>query len=109
MLELRNSNNSKSFRAEPDCYLSEKCRFLRNYVAKIENRWVVKKADCRYWVAAPLAVRGQPPATYRLTVDYLPINTAPIKHTWPMQRINAVLYDMQDTQAFADIDFTFGY
>jgi len=69
----------------------------------------VKPAERTEWVCAPLIVPKSPPAMYRLTVDYRPLNAATQKTAWPMPQIDAVLADVRGSKVFASIDFCSGY
>ena len=57
----------------------------------------------------PVIVPKKPPAMYRMTMDYRPINKATVKNTWPMPFIDAVTNDVRGTEAITLIDFTSGY
>lgn len=108
-LKLHVKEGVHPVRSKPRRYPPEKRQFLRRYVSQLEKLKLVKAAIRTEWVSAPLIVPKKPPAMYRMTVDYRPINAATIKNTWPMPHIDAVLQDVRGSEAFAAIDFTSGY
>lgn len=108
-LKLHIKEGVQPVRAKPRRYPPEKRKFLRNYVAELEKLTLIVPATRTDWVAAPLIVPKKPPAMYRMTMDYRPVNAATSKSTWPMPYIDAVLQDVRGSKAFAVIDFTSGY
>lgn len=108
-LELRTVEGAAPVRAKPRRYPPEKRQFLRKYVAQLLKLGLVKPAEHAEWVAAPLIVPKKPPAMYRMTMDYRPINKATIKNTWPMPHIDAVINDVQGAVFFAIVDFCSSY
>lgn len=95
--------------AKPRRYPPQKREFLRNYSSELLRMGFIKPAEHANWVAAPLIVPKKPPAMFRLTMDYRPINAATQKTVWPMPHIDAVLSDMRGARVFAGIDFCSGY
>lgn len=108
-LELSIQPNARAVQAKPRRYPPEKRPFFRKYVEQLENLGLITQASNTEWVSAPLFVPKKPPAMYRLTVGYRPVNAATVKNTWPMPHIDAALQDMRGAQAFAAIDFASGY
>lgn len=49
------------------------------------------------------------PRSFRMTVDYLSVNAVPMKNTWAMPLVDAVLQDICDAQACVAIDFISSY
>lgn len=96
-------------RAKPRRYPPQKREFLRRYTQELERLGFVKPAVRTDWVAAPLIVPKKPPAMFRLTMDYRPINSATQKTVWPMPHVDAVLSEMRGARCFASIDFCSGY
>lgn len=82
---------------------------MTRYVNQLLNLGFVKKKSSPEWVSAPLIVPKQPPAMYRLTVDYRPVNSATVQTFWPMPNIEAELAYARGAKAFASIDFSSGY
>lgn len=108
-LQLKLKEGAVPVRAKPRRYPPEKRIFLRRYVAELLRMGFVKPASKTEWVAEPLIVPKKPPALFRLTMDYRPINSATQKTAWPMPHIDAVLADVRGSTAFASIDFCSGY
>jgi len=108
-LQLNLKADARPVRAKPRRYPPEKRAFLRNYSNQFVKLGFAKPARKSEWVSAPLIVPKQPPAMYRMTVDYRPINAATRRITWPMPQIEAELSDMRGADAFASIDFCSGY
>lgn len=96
-------------RAKPRRYPPQKRDFLRRYTNALQRMGFVKPASQANWVAAPLVVPKKPPALFRLTMDYRPINAATKKTVWPMPHIDAALSDLRGATIFAGIDFCSGY
>lgn len=90
-------------------YPPPKKEFMTRYVRQLSKLGFVKKVSSPEWVSAPLIVPKRPPAMYRLTIDYRPINNATIPTFWPMPNIDAELSDARGAAAFAGIDFCSGY
>jgi len=96
-------------RAKQRRYPPEKKEFMTKYVQQLLKLGFVKKATAPEWVSAPLIVPKRPPAMYRLTVDYRPVNSATQQTFWPMPNIEAELADARGAKSFASIDFCSGY
>ena len=96
-------------RAKQRRYPPPKKEFMARYVRQLLKLGFVKKATAPEWVSAPLIVPKRPPAMYRLTVDYRPVNNATLQTFWPMPNIEAELSDARGAKAFASIDFCSGY
>lgn len=96
-------------RAKQRRYPPPKKAFMEKYVRQLLKLGFVKNATAPAWVSAPLIVPKRPPAMYRLTVDYRPINRATVQTFWPMPNIEAELADARGSTAFASIDFCSGY
>lgn len=101
--------NAIPVHAKPRRYPPQKRDFLRKYTTELLRMGFVRPAERTNWVAAPLIVPKKPPAMFRLTMDYRPINAATQKTVWPMPHIDAVLADMRGSRVFAGIDFCSGY
>lgn len=108
-LKIRVKPDACPVRAKPRKYPPEKREFLQRYCDQLGKLGFVKPAQRTEWVAAPLIVPKNPPAMFRLTMDYRPVNAATLKTTWPMPHIDAVLTELQGARAFANIDFCSGY
>ena len=108
-LELRLKPDAAPVRAKPRRYPPQKRKFLANYVGKLIELGFAKPAEKTEWVAAPLIVPKKPPAMFRLTMDYRPVNAATVPMTWPMPHIDAVLSELRGATVFAGIDFCSGY
>lgn len=78
-MELRLLNNASPVRAKPRQYPPEKRQFVQTYVAQLLSLNLVKPAKRTARVSAPLPAPKKPPAMYRLTVDYRPINAATVR------------------------------
>ena len=96
-------------RAKQRRYPPPEKAFMVRYVRQLLKLGLVKRATSPKWVSAPLIVPKRPPALYRLTVDYRPVNNATIQTFWPMPNIESELADARDARAFAAIDFCSGY
>jgi len=90
-------------------YPPPKKEFMTRYVRELQKLGFVKSTSSPEWVSAPLIVPKRPPAMYRLTIDYRPINNATVPTFWPMPNIDAELSDTRGATAFAGIDFCSGY
>lgn len=108
-LELRTMEGVSAVRAKPRRYPPEKRQFLRKYVAQLLKLGLIQPAENAECVAAPLIVPKKPPAMYRMTMDYRPINKATVKNTWPMPHIDAVINDVKGAVVFAIVDFCSSY
>ena len=97
------------FRAKQRRYPAPKREFMTRDVRELVKLGFVKKATSPEWVSAPLIVPKRPPAMYRLTIDYRPVNSATVPTFWPMPNIEAELSDVRGATAFAGIDFCSGY
>lgn len=96
-------------RAKQRRYPLPKREFMTLYVRELLKLGFVKKVSSPEWVSAPLVVPKRPPAMYRLTVDYRPVNAVTRPTFWPMPNIEAELADTRGSKAFAGIDFCSGY
>lgn len=96
-------------RAKQRRYPTPKREFTTRYVRELTKLGFVKKTIAPEWVSAPLIVPKRPPAMYRLTLDYRPVNSATIPTFWPMPNIEAEISDVRGSTAFAGIDFCSGY
>lgn len=101
--------NSIPVRSKQRRYHPKKKEFLTRYVNQLLKLGFVKKSSAPAWVSAPLIVPKRPPAMYRLTVDYRPVNSATVQTFWPMPNIEVELADVKGSTAFASIDFCSGY
>lgn len=108
-LRVRLKPDAVPVRAKQRRYPAPKRDFMEKYVRQLLTLGFVKKTTAPAWVAAPLIVPKHPPANYRLTVDYRPVNSATIQTFWPMPNIEAELNDARGAKAFASIDFCSGY
>ncbi len=108
-LLLKLKPDCRPIRAKPRRYPPEKRAFLVKYVEKLTQMGFVTPTHNAEWVAAPRIVPKAPPAIYRLTMDYRPVNATTEKITWPIPHIDTVLSDLRGAQAFATIDFCSGY
>ena len=96
-------------RAKQRRYPPPKRDFMIPYVRQLLNLGFVKKVSAPEWVSAPLIVPKKPPAMYRLTVDYRPVNNATAQTFWPMPNIETELSEARGSKAFASIDFCSGF
>lgn len=108
-LSIQLKPNSVPVHVKPRRYPPQKREFLRRYTAELQRMGFIKPAVKTDWVAAPLIVPTKPPAMFRLTMDYRPINSSNQKTVWPMPHLDAVLSDMRGDKVFAGIDFCSGY
>lgn len=101
--------DSAPIRAKQRRYPQPKREFITRYVRELLKLGFVKPVTSPEWVSAPLVVPKRPPAMYRLTVDYRPVNAVTRPTFWPMPNIEAELADTRGSTAFAGIDFCSGY
>lgn len=101
--------NAIPVRSKQRRYPPRKKEFLKRYVNPLLRLGFVKNSSAPAWVSAPLIVPKRPPAMYRMTVDYLPVNSATVQTFWPMANIEAELADFKGSTAFASFDFCSGY
>lgn len=91
--------NCVPVRSKQRRYPLPKKEFMTRYVKQILKLGFVKKVTSPEWVSAPLIVPKRPPAMYRLTVDYCPVNNATVQTFWPMPNIEVELADARGTSA----------
>ena len=108
-LRVNLKQDAVPIRAKQRRYPPPKKEFMTRYVRQLLKLGLVKKATAPEWVSAPLIVPKRPPAMFRLTVDYRPVNNATVQTFWPMPNIEAELADARGAKAFAAIDFCSGY
>lgn len=83
-LKIALQPDAKPIRAKQRRYPQPKRAFLTRYVQELLKLGFVKHVSAPEWVSAPLVVPKRPPAMYRLTVDYRPINAVTRPTFWPM-------------------------
>lgn len=109
LLRVNLKPDATSIRAKQHRYPEPKKRFMTKYVQQLLNLGFVKTTTAPEWVSARLIVPKRPPAMYRLTVDYHPVNSATVQTFWPIPNIEAELADTRGAKVFAAIDFYSGY
>lgn len=90
-------------------YTPEGRKFMERYVSRVIEYGFGKVTTTAKWIAAPVLVTKPPPAYFRLTFDYRPVNAATVPMTWPMPHIDSELSDMAGSLCFDVIDFVSGY
>lgn len=90
-------------------YTQDGRKFMERYVNRVIEYGFGEVTTEAKWVAAPVLVAKPPPALFRLTFDYRPINAATALITWPMPHIDSELTDLAGSKVFAVVDFVTGY
>ena len=108
-LRINLKPGANSVRAKQRRYPAPKRKFMTRNVRELVKLGFVKRATSPEWVSAPFIVPKRPPAMYRLTICYRPVNSATVPTFWPMPNIEAELFDVRCATAVAGIDFCSGY
>ena len=82
---------------------------MDRYVDRVLEYGFGKVTTTAKWIAAPVLVAKPPPANFRLTFNYRPVNAVTVPLTWPMPHIDSELCDMAGSFYFAIIDFVSRY
>ena len=90
-------------------YSAQQRTFLNKYIDKlVDMGFIIPNANAD-WQAAPLLVPKKGPAQFRMTIDLRPVNSATIKHAWPMPHLDSEVQDFAGSSCFASLDFCSGY
>ena len=108
-MRIRLKPDTTPIRTKQRRYPQPKREFLTRYVRQLLKVGFVKKVTSPEWVSAPVIVPKRPPANYRLTIDYCPVNSVTVPTFWPMPNIESELADTRGSKSFAAIDFCSGY
>ena len=82
---------------------------MDRYVDRVLDYGFGKVTTTAKCLAAPVLVAKAPPANFRVTFDYRPVNAVTVPLTWPIAQIDSELCDMAGSFYFAIIDFVSVY
>lgn len=95
--------------AKPKRYVLEGQKFMDRYVDRVLEYGFGKITTTAKWIATPVLLAKTPPANFRLTFDYSPVNDTTIPMTRPRPHIDSELRDMAGGLCFAIIEFVSVY
>lgn len=90
-------------------YPGEQREWLDKMMGLLVEYGIVNPNPNATWAAAPLIVKKNGPAKYRLTFDYRPINAVTVQKAWSTLHIEAELMDLASSKFFAILDLCQGY
>lgn len=108
-MEIKNKENPAPVITKARRYTKDQREWMDKYITKLQQFGMVNPNPTSSWAVAPLFVPKPPPANFRLTFDYRPINAVTVSMAWPMPHIESELMDVAGSAFFAKLDFCSGY